>query len=50
MLPDWIKQNLRRREDGHDVIGVTISLSTVKKIVAAAKRFLKKRRKESKTS
>ena len=33
-LPNKLKHSLRNREDGKDVIGITVSLSTVKKLVA----------------
>lgn len=32
-LPDPIKHRLRRKEDGRDVVGVTVSLRTVKTVV-----------------
>ena len=33
VLPERIKARLRRKEDGHDVIGITISLKTVKAVI-----------------
>jgi hypothetical protein len=45
VLPGWMKRNLRKREDGRDVIGITVSYRTVKKVIQAVKRFARKRRK-----
>lgn len=33
MLPDSIKRRLRNREDGRDIIGFTVSLRTIRKII-----------------
>lgn len=44
-LPDWLKRDLRHREDGRDIVGITISYSTVKRIVKAIKRLRKGRKK-----
>lgn len=43
MLPDWMKRNLRKREDGRDVIGITISYRTIKRIVKAIQKMRRKR-------
>ena len=34
MLPKRLKTMLRNREDGHDVIGITVSLATVRRVIA----------------
>ena len=39
-LPNKLKHSLRNREDGKDIIGITISLSMIKKLVA----WIKKRK------
>lgn len=33
MLPNWLKENLRKREDGRDIIGIKLSYHTVKKAI-----------------
>lgn len=42
MLPDHIKSRLKRREDGRDIIGVSISIGTIKKVVKAVKSIIKR--------
>ena len=44
MLPKRLKAMLRNREDGHDVIGITVSLATVRRVIKAVKRLIRQRR------
>ena len=44
MLPKRLKAMLRNREDGHDVIGITVTLATVKRMINAVKRLIRQRR------
>ena len=44
MLPKRLKTMLRNREDGHDVIGITVSLATVRRVIKAVKRLIRQRR------
>lgn len=41
-LPGWLKRNLRNKEDGRDIIGIMISVRTVKRVI----KWIKKRRKK----
>jgi len=44
MLPKRLKAMLRNREDGHDVIGITVTLATVRRVVTAVKRLFRQKR------
>ena len=34
ILPKRIRDMLRNRENGHDIIGITVTLATVKRVIA----------------
>jgi len=45
-LPAPLKRNLRSKENGHDVIGVTISVGAAKRVIKTVKGWFIKRKKE----
>jgi len=45
MLPDWIKDRLRRRENGRDIFVLTVNLKTIKSVFKKIKAQFSKKKK-----